>query len=127
MAAPPTQEGSIYLDRPLTDEERELTRWILENGESEGIEFLDQLERARVVGVCTCGCATIDFVVEGLLGAPPGVHILGDFIYGSEANSAGVFVFSSGGILSGLEVYGRSGDAPKVLPKPSELRRFGNS
>jgi hypothetical protein len=54
--------------------------------------------------------------------APPGVHILGDFIYGDETNLAGVFVFESGGILSGLEVYGLAVDTPRVLPKLSNLR-----
>jgi hypothetical protein len=120
-------KGPIRVDRPLTDEERALTRWILENGVPEAVGFLDQLERACVVGLCPCGCATIDFAINGLPEAPPGVRILGDFVFGDETDLAGVFVFESNGILRGLEVYGLAGDAPKVLPKPKELRPFGNS
>ncbi len=112
------------IDRPLSDEERTLTRWILENGTPEGANFLNQLERARVIGHCPCGCATIDFAIDGLENAPPGVHILGDFIFGDNTKIAGIFVFSSGGILSGLEVYGFESDAPRVLPNPSDLRPF---
>jgi len=106
------------IDRPLTTEEHELTRWMLEHGMHEAAAFLEQLDRARVVGKCRCGCASIDLEVEGLGKAPPGVHILGDFIYGDESNLCGVFVFESAGILSGLEVYSFAADTPKTLPTP---------
>ena len=112
----------IRVDRPLTSEEYELTRWILENGKPEAKDFIEQLDRARVVALCPCGCANIDFEIEGLGKAPPGVHILGDFIYGDESNLCGVSVFESGGILSGLEVTGYAIEAPKTLPRPPDLR-----
>jgi hypothetical protein len=115
---------SIPIDRELTSEEYELTRWILEHGKHEAAAFLEQLERARVVGRCPCGCASIDFKIEGRDKAPPGVHVLGDFIYGDEADLCGVFVFESGGILSGLEVTGYAIDAPTTLPKTSDLRPY---
>ncbi len=54
--------------------------------------------------------------------APPGVHILGDFIFGSAEDLAGIFISSSGGILAGVEAYGLTGDAPKELPEPEALR-----
>ena len=113
---------SVSVNRPLTGEEYELTRWILEHGKPEAAAYLDQLERARVVGRCPCGCATIDFEIDGLGKAPPGVNVLGDFLFGDESALCGVFVFSSNGILSGLEVTGYAVDAPKTLPDPSELR-----
>jgi hypothetical protein len=75
-----------------------------------------------VVGKCPCGCASIDFEIEGLGKAPRGVHILGDFIYGDESNLSGVFVFEPAGILSGLEVTGYAVDTPKNLPNPSNLQ-----
>jgi len=110
-------------DRPLSDEERVLTRWILEHGTAEGVGFLEQLDRARVVGGCPCGCASIDFAIDGSGEAPVGVHTLGEFVFGiGEDELFGVMVFSANGILSGLEVYGFGADAPKTLPKPSELR-----
>ena len=113
----------IHLNRPLTTEEYELTRWILEHGKPEARQFIEQLDWSRVIGSCACGCASIDFEIEGLGKAPRGgIHILGDFIYGDESNLCGIFVFESGDILSGLEVYGLAVDAPKTLPSPADFR-----
>ena len=112
--------------RPLTDRERRLARWMLENGSDEARQFLGQLEEAEATSWrCQCGCASFNFRVRGKPEAPPGVHVLGDYVFGTEADMAGAFVFSSDGILSGEEVYGLAGDAPAVLPEPETLRRFG--
>jgi len=35
---------------------------------------------------------------------------------------SGIFLYESKGILSGLEVYGLAGEAPKSLPEPEVLR-----
>lgn len=74
--------------------------------------------------VCPCGCASIDFKIEGLELPTGGLGILGDFLFGKGDELAGVFVFEQEGILAGIEVYGLGGDAPKNLPNPSELRPF---
>jgi hypothetical protein len=63
--------------------------------------------------------------LQGHPPAPPGAHILGDFLFGEEAELSGIFVFCNDGRLSGVEVYGLAGDAPKVLPKPESLRPWG--
>jgi len=39
--------SEIAEDRPLSDEERSLVRWMLEHGESHAPPFLPQLEQAR--------------------------------------------------------------------------------
>ena len=54
--------------------------------------------------------------------APPGVHVLGDFLFGVAESLSGAFIYSSDGVLCGLEVYGLAGDAPSELPQPEELR-----
>lgn len=87
------QIETIKIDRPLTDEERSLVRWMLENGTTEARAFLDQLNRARVVAHCPCGCASVDFNVDGLTEPTGGLNILGDFLYGDEDNLCGAFVF----------------------------------
>ncbi|MEN3112010.1 hypothetical protein ACFONG_19350 [Uliginosibacterium paludis] len=111
------------MSRPLTEEERSLAKWMLENGASEGKAFLVQLANARATSwKCSCGCASYKFKVEGMPEAPPGTHILGDFFFGSDAELSGAFIFESEGILSGVEIYGLSGAAPSVLPLPSQLR-----
>jgi len=111
-------------DRPLTKAEYELARWMLEHGKPPGRQFLSQLERARVVSRCPCGCASIDFQVEGRPAPVGGLNILGDFVFGGEQDLAGAFVFEQNGVLAGLEVYGLAGDAPKDLPHSSALRPF---
>jgi len=111
--------------RPLTDLERRLARWMLENGTAEGPEFLGQLDAAEATDWrCPCGCASFNFKVRGKPEAPPGTHILGDFLFGTEAELCGAFIYSSAGILGGLEVYGLAIDAPSVLPDPNTLRPF---
>ena len=112
------------IDRELTAEERELTRWMLENGTPEATEFLEQLKHARACGICPCGCASINFKIEGLEESTGGLSILGDFIFGEREELAGVFVFEQDRILAGIEVYGLAGDAPRHLPRSSQLRPF---
>ena len=115
-------------NRPLTSDELALARWMLENGGPDAAPFLEQLEAAEVTTErCPCGCASINFKVRGKPSAPPGVHPVADFIYGDEADPKGAFVYESAGILSGLEVLGYGGDAPKTLPRPEELRRWEDS
>ena len=115
-------------NRDLTDHERRLVRWMLEHGSPEASGFLPQLEIAEVTPWrCPCGCASISFHIRGKPAAPPGVHPIADFVFGEGDTLSGIFVYEKDGILSGLEVYGLPGDAPKSLPEPEALRPFGDS
>jgi hypothetical protein len=111
-------------NRPLTPSERKLAQWMLEHGTPEAASFLSQLKNAEVTPLrCPCGCASFNFQVRGMAEAPPGVHILGDFVFGAPKDLAGIFIFSSAGILSGVEVFSLAGQThPKDLPTPEELR-----
>jgi hypothetical protein len=112
-------------NRPLTEAEHRLARWMLENGTREALAFMPQLELVEVTPwKCPCGCASINFQIKGQPEAPPGVHILGDFLLGEGDRISGAFIFESGGLLRGLEVYGLAGDAPTVLPGVEDLRPF---
>jgi hypothetical protein len=112
-------------DRELTDHERRLVRWMLEHGTPEAAAFLPQLEHAEVTPWrCPCGCASINFRIRGMPTPPPGVHPIADFVFGEQDSLSGIFVFEKDGVLSGLEVYGLAGDAPKLLPEPESLRSF---
>jgi hypothetical protein len=113
-------------NRPLTIAERRLARWMLEHGNTEAKNFLPQLENAEVTPIrCPCGCASICFQIKGSGEAPPGnMHPLGDFVFGPENKPSGIFIYEMRGLLSGIEVYGLAGDAPKSLPAPEELRPF---
>ena len=113
-------------NRSLSENELALARWMLEHGTPEAAGFLIQLEQAEVTPWrCQCGCASINFQIKGQPEAPPGVHVLADFVVSDD--SAGVFIYSSAGLLSGLEIYGLGADAPRVLPFPQELRPIGES
>jgi hypothetical protein len=113
---------SAEQNRPLTDTERDLARWMLEHGTEEARQYLDQLQLAEVTPwKCLCGCASINFQIRGHAEPPPGVRILGDFLISRGDHPNGIFIFSSDGLLRGIEVYGLAGDAPPVLPRPESL------
>lgn len=59
-------------------------------------------------------------------GRSPVRRPIADFVFGDADTLSGIFVHEKDGTLSGLEVYGLAGDAPKSLPQPQELRPFGN-
>jgi len=96
---------------------------MLEHGEPEARLFLPQLEKTKATSWrCPCGCPSINFSVEDLPVPSSGVNPIADFIFGFEDDLSGIFIRQQNGILAELEVYGLSGDAPKVLPLPESLR-----
>jgi hypothetical protein len=111
-------------NRPLTDDERHLFRWMLEHGATEeAVQYLEQLERAEVMPwKCPCGCVSMRFQIQGHAPAPPGVHILGDFLIGEGDYLSGVFIYSCDGLLSGIEFYSMASDAARQSPRPEDLR-----
>jgi hypothetical protein len=108
--------------RPLSVKEQRLARWMLENGNPDAERFYSQNAEAEVTPWrCSCGCASINFKIKGRPPAPPGSHVIGDFLIVKGDEVSGIFIFESGGILGGIDVHGLSGDAPTVLPEPEEL------
>ena len=115
------------MNRPLTPAEEQLTRWLLEHGNPEAGAFLPQLEKAHVTPFrCPCGCASINFSIAGLPEPSGAMHILADFIFGTDEELSGIFVWQQSGVLAGLEVYGLTCDAPKTLPPSASLRSFSD-
>lgn len=43
--------SEILEERELSEAERSLTRWLLEHGQPQAADFLDQVERVRVISV----------------------------------------------------------------------------
>ncbi len=117
--------ASIPEDRPLTPREEALVRWLLEHGTAEAAGCLPQLGQAWVVSRCPCGCASIDFAIAGKTSsAKDGMEILADYGWQAPDGSRfGVFVFSYGGLLAGLEVWSIDGlAAASSLPATEELQ-----
>jgi hypothetical protein len=116
------------MKRPLTAAEADLIRWMLEHGAPEARAFLPQLQKAQVTPWrCSCGCASIHFSVDGLPEPSGGVHPIADFVFGTDTDLSGIFVFEKAGVLAGLEVYGLACDAPKTLPAPESLKPFSDA
>ena len=101
-----------------------MTTWLLEHGEVTAAAFVPHVARARVVARCPCGCASVDFAVDGQRGpAGEGMEILSDYQWsGAGGGLFGIFVFARRDLLAGLEVWSIDGQAaPTELPDSSEL------
>src|SRR6476661_741905 len=111
------------MNRPLTDAEYRLARWMLEHGTPAASGFLSQLEAAEVTPWrCECGCASLDLAIRGYDKPESGMNLLADFVIGDN-DLAGIFIYECQGVLSGIEVYGMAAlEAPKSLPMPEDLR-----
>jgi len=122
--------ADIAENRPLTPEEYALTRWMLTHGGPESARYLDDLERARVVSRCGCGCASVDFSVDGREPARDApLRVVADFEWRDAAGRvAAVAAFVREGRLAGLELSCLDPDAAiDHLPVPEKLRPFGNT
>src|SRR5690242_1135059 len=115
------------MNRPLGASEKHLVRWLLEHGGQEARALLPVLEKAGASDWhCACGCASINFSIKGVAKPSGGIRPIADFVFGSDQDLSGIFVFEQSGVLAGLEVYGMAGDAPKTLPLPESLRSWSD-
>jgi hypothetical protein len=111
--------SAIPENRPLSAYERELLSWLLQNAAADNSRFLEQLDAARVVSRCGCGCATINLSVgDGGWHSSGGLPTLAGRQWTDNAGRLfGVVVFAKAGLLAGLEVYSVDGEAtPTKLP-----------
>ncbi len=116
---------SIPENRPLTEAESELVGWLLQHGTDEGRALLPQLQTARVVSRCSCGCASVEFSVDGrVASSKSGMSVLSDYRWvSSEGYLFGAFTYAREGILSGIDLWSIDGRATaSVLPTPTQLR-----
>jgi len=116
---------SIPEDRPLTQAEAALVRWLLEHGTDEGQALLPQLDRARVVSRCSCGCASVDFSIDRKVASPrSGMSVVSDYRWDSpEGFLFGVFAYAREGLLSGIDLWSIDGRATaSTLPETTQLR-----
>jgi len=105
--------------RPLSKDERALIEFLLSAEFRGRDELRDQLDHVEVVGICECGCGSIDLNVTG---AP--VRSPTESLIPSEAHTEGldVLVFARGGVLSLLELVFYDDNAPRPFPKPTDLK-----
>jgi hypothetical protein len=115
---------SVSEDRPLSEAENGLVKWLLEHGTEEGRSLLPQLGQARVIARCSCGCASVDFSVGGKVASSSGISVVSDYRWDSpEGYGFGIFAYAKDGLLSGIDVWSIDGRAtPAKLPNPNQLR-----
>lgn len=116
-------------DRPLSDAEKAIAERLLrEAAPSEALAFLPQLDHARVIGRCSCGCPTIDLTVPSgyRVADPPQNRPLADGVGRVNGKLVGVMLFQSAGLLDSLEVYRLEDDSndPFGLPAVETIERM---
>jgi hypothetical protein len=112
-------------DRPLSAKEAALVIWMLEHGDARAAAALPQVERARVISRCGCGCASVDFSVDGVSPLPRSkMEIVSNYCWFTErGNLCGASVFLRAGGLAGIDVWSIDGvETPRELPDPEQLR-----
>ena len=125
-----TSITAIPEDRDLSKDEQSLVEWLLDHGTPDAIRYRAHLNKARVAARCYCGCASIDFGIDGVVpnrGEP--ISILSDYEWiDTDGRLFGTFVFSRCDLLAGLEVWSQDGLAPAdYLPEISQLRPIGTA
>jgi hypothetical protein len=120
-----TEHGTeIAEDRALSDSESALVLWLLSQGGKKSTRYLSQASQIRVVSRCACGCASLNFDVDGGgWRSPGGMDILVERRWRDGAGHLfEVFIFCKANTLAGIDVYSVDGLAiPRALPTPQEL------
>ena len=127
MTAEPYKQLTISEDRPLTQEEVHLIKWLIENRQAGSEDFLSQIDHLQVVSRCGCGCASVDFSFDGVEpNRKGGLDDFSNWYWGTEGiDLSGVFAFARDGRLAGIEVWSVDGSrTPTELPKTTDLREF---
>jgi hypothetical protein len=115
------------MNRPLSEAERQLVRWMLANGPAAAVGFLPQVDLVEVTSwTCKCGCASLQFGMGECPAPTGGMRPLAEYVFGPEVGRSGIFVYEQAGRLAGIEVYGLTGEASETLPGISELELFGD-
>jgi hypothetical protein len=120
----PTSRASPE-DRPLSAKETVFVVWMLEHGDARAAGALPQVERARVISRCGCGCASVEFSVDGLAPLPRSrMEVVSDYCWFTErGNLCRAYVFLRAGRLAGIDVWSiERVETPHELPDPEQLR-----
>lgn len=115
--------------RPVSPDEVEVVRWLLANGAMKDVSAYqaESLRGADVVPACSCGCASIDFVVAD---APKersvGSNIIAEAIARwPDGAQAGVMLWGDAGRFLGVELFEMGGDdVARRFPTVDSLRRW---
>jgi hypothetical protein len=106
------------LNRALTEQERDLIRWLIEHSfVNDASRLLPQIDRLSVVSRCTCGCPTVDFALDGVPVSGKGNKCISDWIAEVEGMPVYVQLWQNNDRISTLEVGSLPGTGhPFALP-----------
>jgi hypothetical protein len=125
------QRRATKSPRLLRPEERATLLALLNYADFDGRDaLLAQVDAARVVGFCGCGCATVDISVESEPSTTSVAHPIPNeaVVLDDDGDGiGGVLVFARDGYLAGLEVYDFNGVPISPLPSTDRLRVRGGS
>jgi len=118
-----TRDFREHVRRPLTIQERDLVRWLIEHAHKNAEHLLPQVERLTVAGKCNCGCPTVDFALDGELVNRKGERMISDWLAEVDGDPVGVMLFEANGKISTLEVYSCAGsEKPFGLPAIESIK-----
>jgi hypothetical protein len=115
-------KGLDAVNRPITEQEGQLLKWLLEHGVPGSDEFISRIDSLTVIWKCRCCCPTVNFALHGKSVLSENKHILADYLATVGGQDVGVILFQREGRLSSLEVYSQAGtDKPFGLPEIEAL------
>lgn len=110
--------------RPLSEVERQVLNVMLTQDFPGAVELRAQVNAARVVRICDCGCPTVDLVVDGDV---PIATVTSRTPVNAEVAGVvggGLMVFVDDGRLSGLEYYSAEDEPPRQFPDLDQIRPY---
>jgi hypothetical protein len=104
------------MDRPITETEAAVVQWLLDHAAMGDISAYRAHSPGtlRVVGGCTCGCVSLDFLPK----APGGKIVADALAVYPDGQEAGLILWGRDGEIASLEVYDHHPDASH---RPLEL------
>lgn len=103
----------------LTVEERTLLEWLVTTVDEHWSADESQVDKAKVVGHCECGCGSLYFKDHSAIEGSPSAEMIADCPGRTpDGHPVDVILWTRGGLLSYLEIvrYGDSG--PGATPHP---------
>jgi hypothetical protein len=115
-------KGLEPLRRPVSPQEANLIRWLVEHGDPAALHLLGQVNDLEVVSRCNCGCPTVYFALKGSPTSRKGERNVSDWLARMDDELFGVMLFEVDGQISSLEVYSCSGNVKEFeLPEGGML------
>ena len=102
------------VNRPLTQQEGDLVRWLVEHSHIDASHSLPQIDRLSVAWRCNCGCPIIDFALDREPVGSKGEKLVSDWIAEVAGMPVGVMLWQKDYRISTLEVYSQVPKFPSV-------------